>query len=364
MDPQEVKGQTNVPGSNIPVCFSGSNQEQTQTQRWIVMIRSPPAIRLVTPETVWRPSSPLRTQRGWSTVRHFYIQRVKKWNSKATEHDIRRAVGDHLKHSAGNHVHRHCTEFTSTSCVPCVDSTFLDEPNGLIKCKVCTNCDPGLGLKVKQPCTPSSDTVCGTLEGFYCLDPTKDGCRAAQRHSSCKPGQYINHTDTVCSDCTGDTYSDGSLTSCQPHTQCKSLGLQELRPGTHWSNSECGPQSSRIYPGIIIGVVASVLIALVTIILRRIFEEKKSNNSDFFSSDSKCCRGIVRFRGNTKQCSTMKQKKVQHLAGVSFVNDSSSDRTHHYKCYLRYVQILYTVVNVIYIQLFLEVGFWHITVAK
>lgn len=127
--------------------------------------------------------------------------------------------------------------------------------------------------------------------------------------------------------------------------------------------------------------------------------------------------GIIRFRGNTKQCSTMKQKKVQHLAGAGFVNgelsrtsavwlkvyalllhlinammttkiwskyyetiaslshgpcsllvysptDSSSDRTHHYKCYLRYVQSLYTVVNVINIQMFLEVGFWHITVAK
>ncbi|XP_035595751.2 tumor necrosis factor receptor superfamily member 14-like isoform X1 [Oncorhynchus keta] len=179
--------------------------------------------------------------------------------------------------SQGNRVHSHCTEFTSTSCAPCVDSTFLDEPNGLIKCKVCTNCDPGLGLKVKQPCRPSSDTVCGTLEGFYCLDPTKDGCRAAQRHISCKPGQYINHTgtastDTVCADCPDKTYSDGSLTSCQPHTQCKSLGLQELRPGTHWSNSECGPQSSRIEPGIIIGVVvASVLIApiIIIIIIRR-----------------------------------------------------------------------------------------------
>ncbi|XP_064778192.1 tumor necrosis factor receptor superfamily member 14-like isoform X1 [Oncorhynchus masou masou] len=125
--------------------------------------------------------------------------------------------------SPGNRVHRHCTEFTSTSCVPCVDATFLDEPNGLIKCKVCINCDPGLGLMVKQPCTPSSDTVCGTLEGFYCLDPTKEGCRAAQRHSSCKPGQYISHTgttstDTVCADCPGKTYSDGSFTSCQPHT--------------------------------------------------------------------------------------------------------------------------------------------------
>lgn len=52
--------------------------------------------------------------------------------------------------------------------------------------------------------------------------------------------------------------------------RCKSLGLQELRPGTNLSNSECGPQSSRIQSGIIIGVVvASVLIAPV-IIIRRI----------------------------------------------------------------------------------------------
>uniref|UniRef100_A0A4W5JTR6 TNFR-Cys domain-containing protein n=1 Tax=Hucho hucho TaxID=62062 RepID=A0A4W5JTR6_9TELE len=102
--------------------------------------------------------------------------------------------------SLGRHVHKHCTEFTSTSCVPCVDSTFLDEPNGLMKCKVCTNCDAGFGLMVKQPCTPSPHSVCGPLEGLYCLDPTKDGCRAAQRHSSCKPGQYISHTDSLCLD--------------------------------------------------------------------------------------------------------------------------------------------------------------------
>ncbi|XP_042155877.1 tumor necrosis factor receptor superfamily member 5-like [Oncorhynchus tshawytscha] len=94
--------------------------------------------------------------------------------------------------SPGNRVYKHCTEFTNTSCVPCVDSMFLDEPNASDnRCHVFSL---GLGLKVKQPCTYSSDTVCGTLEGFYCLDPTKDGCRAPQRHSSCEPGQYISHT--------------------------------------------------------------------------------------------------------------------------------------------------------------------------
>ncbi|XP_071229111.1 tumor necrosis factor receptor superfamily member 14-like isoform X2 [Salvelinus alpinus] len=162
----------------------------------------------------------------------------------------------------GYHVRSHCTKSTYTSCVPCIDSTFLDEPSGKTTCNNCTTCDPGLGLKVKQSCTPSSDTVCGTLEGFYCLDPTKDGCRAAQRHSSCKPGQYISHTgtastDTVCSDCPGKTYSDGSLTSCQTHTECEFL---EIEPGTPWSDSECGVASLPI-----VGIIAGVLICFFQI---------------------------------------------------------------------------------------------------
>ncbi|XP_064871252.1 tumor necrosis factor receptor superfamily member 14-like [Oncorhynchus nerka] len=185
--------------------------------------------------------------------------------------------------SPGNRVHKHCTEFTSTSCVPCTDSTFLDEPSGLTACIPCTNnCDPGFGLKVKQSCRPSSDTVCGTLEGFYCLDPTKDGCRAAQRHSSCKPGQYISHTgtistDTVCSDCTGDTYSNGSFTSCQPHTQCDVLKLQQIKPGTHWSDSECGPQTSppiAIISAVVVVVVLAVISAVTAVAIRRKIKER------------------------------------------------------------------------------------------
>ncbi|CAB1330196.1 unnamed protein product, partial [Coregonus sp. 'balchen'] len=177
----------------------------------------------------------------------------------------------------GYRVYSHCTKSTITSCVPCIDSTFLDEPSGKTTCNKCTTCHPGLGLKVKQPCRPSSDTVCGTLEGFYCLDPTKDGCRAAQRHSSCKPGQYISHTgttsaDTVCADCTGDTYSDGSFTSCQPYTQCDTLKLQQIKPGTHSSNSECGPQTSLPIAAIIspvVVVVLAVIAAVTGVTIRR-----------------------------------------------------------------------------------------------
>ncbi|CAB1330233.1 unnamed protein product, partial [Coregonus sp. 'balchen'] len=63
-------------------------------------------------------------------------------------------------------------------------------------------------------------------------------------------------------------------------------------------------------------------------------EEKKSNNSDFFCSDSNCCRGIIRVRGNTKQC-TMKQKKVQRLACVSFGSKFKLWPHLSLQCYLR-----------------------------
>ncbi|KAL1020776.1 hypothetical protein UPYG_G00004520 [Umbra pygmaea] len=168
--------------------------------------------------------------------------------------------------SPGNRVYKHCTEYTSTSCIPCVGSTYLDKPNGLTACIQCSYCDPGFGLTVKHPCTPTSDTVCKPLEGFYCTDPYKDGCKVAQKHSSCNPGQYISQKgttsrDTVCVDCTGDSYSNGSFTSCQPHTKCENLNLEQITSGTPGSDSEC---ESPAFPT---AVVASVVVPLIGVIL-------------------------------------------------------------------------------------------------
>uniref|UniRef100_A0A3P8Y935 TNFR-Cys domain-containing protein n=1 Tax=Esox lucius TaxID=8010 RepID=A0A3P8Y935_ESOLU len=185
--------------------------------------------------------------------------------------------------SPGNHVYRHCTNNQSTSCVPCIGSTYLDKLNGLTACTPCTHCDPVFGLMVKHPCRPSSDTVCEPLEGFYCIDPTKDGCKAAQRHSSCKPGQYIRQkgtpsTDTVCTNCTGDTYSDGSFTSCQPHTQCDTLNLQEIKPGTFRSNPECGPKTSSLIPVTVSTVLVFIFLITGTIILILVRKNLKSRH--------------------------------------------------------------------------------------
>uniref|UniRef100_A0A8C9SHC6 TNFR-Cys domain-containing protein n=1 Tax=Scleropages formosus TaxID=113540 RepID=A0A8C9SHC6_SCLFO len=100
--------------------------------------------------------------------------------------------------------------------VPCIGPTFTDKPNGLIHCFPCTVCDKG-EISLKK-CTATSDTVCGALEGNYCIDPYEGGCRAAQKHTTCKPGHFIKHpgtdsTDAVCEKCPENSYSVESSTS-------------------------------------------------------------------------------------------------------------------------------------------------------
>ncbi|XP_023267240.1 tumor necrosis factor receptor superfamily member 8 [Seriola lalandi dorsalis] len=102
---------------------------------------------------------------------------------------------------AGNRVKTDCSKSRSTSCMSCIEGTFMNHPTGLKKCFRCTNCDPGSGLKMRSSCTTTSDRVCEPLEGFYCTDFTKNSCVAAEKHTRCQPGQYISQTGWFsCSD--------------------------------------------------------------------------------------------------------------------------------------------------------------------
>ncbi|XP_013855707.1 tumor necrosis factor receptor superfamily member 14, partial [Austrofundulus limnaeus] len=120
---------------------------------------------------------------------------------------------------AGTCVKTDCShESRVSSCQLCPNETFMDRPTGKRICSPCSSCAAGSGLKVKKPCSRSSDTVCEALEGFFCLELTGSGCSAAQKHKSCKPGQYISTTgssssDAECSDCSSGTFSNGSSTS-------------------------------------------------------------------------------------------------------------------------------------------------------
>ncbi|XP_051760508.1 tumor necrosis factor receptor superfamily member 14-like isoform X3 [Ctenopharyngodon idella] len=179
----------------------------------------------------------------------------------------------------GNRVLWHCTEYTSTTCVPCPELTYTDEPNGLTACFPCWVCDAEQGLRVNRTCTRSADTVCEPLEGFYCIEQNKGSCRFAVRHSECHPGQYIRQsgtafTDTDCGNCAEGTYSNGSFTTCRPHSKCETEGSKEIKPGTMSSDVECEKSSSvsttvGVSVGVIVGVIIGVLVTAVGIKLKQ-----------------------------------------------------------------------------------------------
>ncbi|XP_076597514.1 tumor necrosis factor receptor superfamily member 5-like [Chaetodon auriga] len=187
---------------------------------------------------------------------------------------------------AGSRVETDCTEYRNTSCLPCSEGTFMNRPNGRGQCFSCTSCDAGSGFKIKTSCTTTSDTVCEPLEGFYCLERTEDVCMTAQKHTRCQPGQYILQkgtalTDTVCSDCTNGTYSDGTFPSCQPHTQCESVNLQLIQPGTVSTDAECGEQRQDwTIPAIIVGVVLVLFLVTAALVLCYFKRKKKNPNRD------------------------------------------------------------------------------------
>ncbi|XP_056628362.1 tumor necrosis factor receptor superfamily member 14-like isoform X3 [Triplophysa dalaica] len=182
--------------------------------------------------------------------------------------------------AAGNHVLWHCADDSSTTCVPCPEFTFIDASNGFTNCFPCAVCD--IGVKVNKVCTRSSNTLCGPLEGFYCIDTNKGSCTLAVKHSTCSPGKYIKQagtasTDTVCGDCIGETYSNGSFSSCLAHTKCEALGLIETHQGTHSSDAECG-NSSAVTAIITSSIIGTLILFLSLIVFARFCKKNKSSS--------------------------------------------------------------------------------------
>ncbi|XP_041654494.1 uncharacterized protein LOC121517054 [Cheilinus undulatus] len=175
----------------------------------------------------------------------------------------------------GSHVDEVCTDSTSTSCSSCTEGTFMDHHTNLPWCYDCSTCDTGSGLKIKTPCRRNSNTVCEPLEGFYCIKFAGGSCWEAQKHRSCEPGEYIRETgtsssDTVCSRCSAGTFSDGTFTSCRPHTQCKLMNLQQhLKPGTEAEDAQCEFLHSFVIFFILflafLGIIQIVVVVLATV---------------------------------------------------------------------------------------------------
>ncbi|XP_037101947.1 tumor necrosis factor receptor superfamily member 14-like isoform X3 [Syngnathus acus] len=120
------------------------------------------------------------------------------------------------------------------------------------------------GLEIKLECTRELDAVCQPLDGFYCVDQVADGCIEARKHKDCQPGQYISQkgtpfSDTVCNDCIGETFSNGTITFCHPHRKCDSQRFVR-RPGNASTDAECLQKRSRV------GSIVIILVDLIVVV--------------------------------------------------------------------------------------------------
>ncbi|XP_067383539.1 tumor necrosis factor receptor superfamily member 14-like [Channa argus] len=211
-----------------------------------------------------------RTWRTSLTVTHLLILVMNIFSGHSlTCHRAQYQIGNQccLMCPVGSRVKTDCKEDRSTSCLSCLNGTFMNQPTGFKYCLSCTNCNADSGLKTKTSCTTTSDAVCQPLEGFYCVDSTEDTCVRAHRHKSCEPGQYISRkgtssSDTECSACTNGTFSDGTFPVCQPHTQCDLKNLQLIKAGTASADAEC-EKNNLIHTGIVMGAVVFLFVVIL-----------------------------------------------------------------------------------------------------
>ncbi|XP_073441481.1 tumor necrosis factor receptor superfamily member 14 isoform X3 [Dendrobates tinctorius] len=173
----------------------------------------------------------------------------------------------------GSFVKAHCTkELSSSVCVICADTTYMDHPNGLTECFRCKECDSGVNLIETQKCTESSNTVCECSAGHFCVSPECDIC---QEHTQCQPGQYVKKPgdpvkDTECDICTEGHYSDtNNAPECSLWTKCMELGQILYKEGSATADSICKEKRSHIVAvSAFVFVVFVPLLAAITYVVK------------------------------------------------------------------------------------------------
>ncbi|XP_037629689.1 tumor necrosis factor receptor superfamily member 14-like [Sebastes umbrosus] len=174
----------------------------------------------------------------------------------------------------GSVVQRDCTQKSGTRCSACVNGTYMNQPNGLSKCFLCTSCDQGHGLFAQQECTTTTDTICDVLSGYFCKHLMDDaGCSLAKKHSPCEPGHRIkvpgtSRNDTVCELCQPGHFSQDGW-NCTAWTSCSETGFK-MKEGSSSSDVVCGAASREHFYYIPLIMATLLSLELVIAVYRNI----------------------------------------------------------------------------------------------
>ncbi|XP_043387576.1 tumor necrosis factor receptor superfamily member 14 isoform X3 [Chelonia mydas] len=166
-------------------------------------------------------------------------------------------------HALGNRVVRHCRLNSSTTCMPCVDDTYTEHPNGLTECMRCKLCDAGARLIIKEKCTYMKNTMCGCAPGDFCRHFADGDCEMCSPSTICLPGSMVKEPgtefrDNVCEVCPDGTFSATKMSrACQPWTKCEEEGMTELKAGTATSNAVC------VQRGLSVTAMTSIIVLAV-----------------------------------------------------------------------------------------------------
>uniref|UniRef100_A0A8C6UA73 TNFR-Cys domain-containing protein n=1 Tax=Neogobius melanostomus TaxID=47308 RepID=A0A8C6UA73_9GOBI len=138
----------------------------------------------------------------------------------------------------------------------------------------------GAELKVKTACSIISNTVCEAQEGHFCEQQSEGSCVSARKHRRCEPGEFTPSADTVCSPCDEGTFSNGTLSKCQPHTQCEQIKNKvTITAGTMFSESECGERNNMpMVIGLIVGAVVILVIISAPVALVYFKKDRQQEN--------------------------------------------------------------------------------------
>ncbi|CAM4654140.1 unnamed protein product [Lepidochelys olivacea] len=169
--------------------------------------------------------------------------------------------------SAGTRVVKHCRENSSTTCMPCVDDTYTEHPNGLTECMRCKLCDAGARLIIKEKCSYTKNTMCGCAPGDFCRHIAGLDCEMCRPSTICLPGSMVKEPgtefrDNVCEVCPDGTFSATKMSrTCQPWTKCEEEGMTELKAGTATSNAVC------VQKGLSVKAIALIIFLPVLLVL-------------------------------------------------------------------------------------------------